>query len=290
MSVSGDAAVKRQLQRILHREWLRIAYGDLVRKQNPDTVLEQTSYLYEGLLAAAFQVAVSSTAAANDSSLTDQFAVIALGDLAANQMCYGDTVKIMMLYDGPKVPTANSDNSGFADVLNKVLAKTLALLTASTGEPLFKVDVSFPLSNNNSSPAINLNAAVRYLDFSGRTWQRCALIGARPCVGNPELGAEFLRRINKWIYRRYLSRADMTGLRSQKRRLYRADQTASVALDMQTTPGATADIVAVIQFIQLLNGAAFTNIRVAGTIHAIEALHHNELLPLQHKMRSMIHI
>ena len=125
MSVSGDAAVKLQLQRILHREWLRIAYGDLIRKQNPDTVLEQTSYLYEGLLAAAFQVAVSRTAAATDSNLTDQFAVIALGDLAANQMCYGDTVKILMLYDG----SAYSNNGAGADVLNNVLAKTLALLT-----------------------------------------------------------------------------------------------------------------------------------------------------------------
>ena len=277
LSVSGDAAVERQLQRILHREWLRIAYGDLVRKQNPDTVLEQTSYLYEGLLAAAFQVAVGNTAATNNSNLADQFVVIALGDLAADQMCYGDTVKIMMLYDGSKTATASSDDSALSDVLNKVLTKTLALLTSSTGEPLFTVDVSFPLSNNNS-PATNLNAAVRYLDFSGRTWQRCALIGARPCVGNAELGAEFLRRIDKWIYHRYLSRADMTGLRSQKRRLYRADLTASVALDMQATPGATADIVAVIQFIQLLNVAAFANIRVAGTINAIAALRHNELL------------
>jgi glutamate-ammonia-ligase adenylyltransferase len=271
MSVSGDAAVKRQLQRILRREWLRIAYGDLIRKQTPDTVLEQTSYLYEGLLAAAFQVAVNRTAAAMDSSLTDQFAVIALGDLAANQMCYGDTVNILMVYDG-------SNNGAGADVLNKVLAKTLALLTRSTGEPLFTIDVSFPLSNNNSSPATNLNAAVQYLDFSGRTWQRCDLIGARPCVGNAELGAEFLRRIDKWIYRRYLSRADMTGMRSQKRRLYRGDHTANVVLDMQSTPGATADIVAVIQFVQLLNGTAFANIRMAGTINAIEALHHNELL------------
>jgi len=271
MSVSGDTAVKRQLQRILHREWLRIAYGDLIRKQTPDTVLEQTSYLYEGLLAAAFQVAVSRTAAATDSNLSDQFAVIALGDLAANQMCYGDTVNILMVYDG-------TNNDAGADVLNKVLAKTLALLTSSTGEPLFTIDVSFPLSNNNSSPATNLNAAVQYLDFSGRTWQRCALIGARPCVGNAELGAEFLRRIDKWIYRRYLSRADMTGMRSQKRRLYRGDHTASVVLDMQSTPGATADIVAVIQFVQLLNGTAFANIRMAGTINAIEALQHNELL------------
>jgi [glutamine synthetase] adenylyltransferase / [glutamine synthetase]-adenylyl-L-tyrosine phosphorylase len=274
MSVSGDAAVKRQLQRILHREWLRIAYGDLVRKQNPETVLEQTSYLYEGLLAAAFQVAVSHTAAVTTSSLADQFAVIALGDLAANQMCYGDTVNILLLYDG----STNSNNGAVADVLKKVLTKTLALLTSPTGEPLFTIDVSFPLSNNDSSPATNLNAAVQYLDFSGRTWQRCALIGARPCIGNTELGAEFLRRINKWIYRRYLSRADMTGMRSQKRRLYRADQTTSAVLDMLATPGATADIVAVIQFVQLLNGASFANIRVAGTINAIEALYHNELL------------
>ena len=283
LSVSGDAAVGRQLERILHREWLRIAYGDLVRKQNPDTVLEQTSYLYEGLLAAAFQVAVSSTAASKDSNLTDQFVVIALGDLAANQMCYGDTVKIMMLYDEPQASTANSRDSACGAVLDKVLAKTLALLTASSGEPLFTVDVSFPLSNNDSSPATNLHAAVRYLDFSGRTWQRCALIGARSCVGNAELGADFLRRIDKWIYHRYPSRADMTGLRSQKRRLYRTDLTASVALDMQATPGATADIVAVIQFIQLLNVSTFTNIRVAGTINAIEALHHNELLTTEER-------
>jgi len=277
MSVSSNATVKRQLQRILHREWLRIAYGDLVRKQNPAIVLEQTSYLYEGLLAAAFQVAVSRTADITNCNLTDQFVVIALGDLAANQMCYGDTLKIIVLYEEPKISTTKLNSRTLADLLNKILSKTLALLTSPTGEPLFAVDISFPLSNNDTA-ATNLNAAVRYLDFSGRTWQRCALIGARPCVGNAELGAKFLQRIDKWIYRRYLSRADMTGLRSQKRRLYRADVAANVTLDMQATPGATADIVAIIQFIQLLNGATFTNIRVAGTINAIEALHKSELL------------
>ena len=53
----------------------------------------------------------------------------------------------------------------------------------------------------------------------GRTWERQAYIKALPVAGDLDLGKEFLEQLRPWIYRRYLSRADISGIKALKRRI-----------------------------------------------------------------------
>ncbi len=57
------------------------------------------------------------------------------------------------------------------------------------------------------------------------------------------------------IYRRYLSRADISGIRALKRRIeQRAEREGGEATNVKTGRGGIRDIEFVIQFLQLLNG------------------------------------
>ena len=58
-----------------------------------------------------------------------------------------------------------------------------------------------------------------YYDNRGRTWERQAYIKARPVAGDLSLGREFLDTLTPWIYRRYLSHADISGIKALKRRI-----------------------------------------------------------------------
>ena len=64
---------------------------------------------------------------------------------------------------------------------------------------------------------------MHYYDVLGRTWERQAFVKARPVAGDLDLGQEFLKQLEPWIYRRYLSRADITGIKALKRRIEAAD-------------------------------------------------------------------
>ncbi|MCS5583801.1 MAG: hypothetical protein NZ777_09825, partial [Pseudomonadales bacterium] len=230
-SVSGETETRNQLERICKRELLRIAYGDLGRQQNPEIVLQQTSFLYEGLLRAAFEVALNMTAKRVEQpteELRQHVTLIALGDLAGGQMSFGATMKVIVLTRSLANHTAESQIALYSRLVAKIVKLLLPLSEAS----LLKLDFGFQLSVQPTIRVTQIEEAIRFLDFSGRTWQRQALICARPCIGNLELGAEFLQHVEPWIFRRYLNRADLTGLRSLKRRLYRSETQDAESLDV----------------------------------------------------------
>ncbi|MEX0710746.1 MAG: hypothetical protein WD278_00265, partial [Pirellulales bacterium] len=107
----------------------------------------------------------------------------------------------------------------------------------------------------------------------GRTWERQAYVKARPIAGDLELGREFLAHLEPWIYRRYLSLADITGIKALKRRIeQRAQSVGGEARDVKTGRGGIRDVEFVIQFLQLLNGGDLPQLRTGNTLEAIASL------------------
>jgi glutamate-ammonia-ligase adenylyltransferase len=60
---------------------------------------------------------------------------------------------------------------------------------------------------------------LQYYDLQGRTWERQAMIKARPLAGDLSLGTELLEQLQSWIFRPSLSRTDIAGIRSLKRQI-----------------------------------------------------------------------
>ncbi len=78
-----------------------------------------------------------------------------------------------------------------------------------------------------------------------------------------------------WIYRNYLSRADITGIKALKRRIeQRTHSEGADALNVKAGHGGIRDIEFVIQFLQLLNGGDLPKLRTGNTLEAIVQLEH----------------
>ena len=161
-----------------------------------------------------------------------------------------------------------------AEYFDRLVREILKLLTEATElGAAYRVDLRLRPSGNAGPMAVSQEAALHYYDTSGRTWERQAMVKARPIAGNLELGREFLEQLEPWIYRQYLSRADITGIKALKRRIeQRVHREGADAHNVKTGHGGIRDVEFVIQFLQLLNGGDLPALRTGNTLEAIVQL------------------
>jgi glutamate-ammonia-ligase adenylyltransferase len=266
------------LRRHKRRETLRIAYGDLIRQQRIPVVSQQISYLADALCEAALAFARTQLVETRGlprrlDGRPARFAILALGKLGGIELNYSSDIDLIFLYDGdgktegPKQVT----NVEFFDRLAQDFIK---LLTEPTElGTVYRVDMRLR-PHGQRGPLVNsLDGALHYYDVMGRTWERQAFVKARVIAGDENLGTEFLQALEPWIYRRYLNRADITGVKALKRKIeHRAVREGTDQRDVKTGHGGIRDVEFAIQFLQLLNGGDLRRIRTGNTLEAIEQL------------------
>jgi glutamate-ammonia-ligase adenylyltransferase len=163
------------------------------------------------------------------------------------------------------------------------------LLTEGNGTgPICHVSLA-PLPDSTSqSLSHTADDTLLGFDSFGRTWHRQAMLKARPAAGDLALAGEILQRLEPWVYRRYLNRADETGIKSLRRRLLKratkaSDGTGGAPFDPAQGRGGLADIEGVVQFLQLLAGGERPSVRTRGTLGAIAALEQSSVLSVEER-------
>ncbi|GIW96373.1 MAG: glutamate-ammonia-ligase adenylyltransferase [Pirellulaceae bacterium] len=277
-SARDDQYVMTSLRRYKRRETLRIAYGDIIRRQPIEIVTQQIAWLADALCEAAVMWArkvmeQKRGVPRRADGRRARFVVLGLGKLGGVELNYSSDIDLVFLSDGDGQtdaarPMANSE------YFERLARHVVKLLTEPTDLGIaYRVDLRLRPEGNQGPMVVGLDAALRYYDTVGRTWERQAFVKARPVAGDLELGHEFLEKLEPWIYRRYLSRADITGIKALKRRIeQRAIRAGTDHRNIKTGHGGIRDIEFVIQFLQLLNGGDLPEIRTGNTLQAIRQL------------------
>ncbi|MCH8045098.1 MAG: bifunctional [glutamate--ammonia ligase]-adenylyl-L-tyrosine phosphorylase/[glutamate--ammonia-ligase] adenylyltransferase [Planctomycetes bacterium] len=280
--LDDERMVLAALRRFKRRETLRISYGDIVHGQSLETVTRQISYLADAIIEAALLAARRKLEAKRGQPLRPdgqpaRFVVLALGKLGGTELNYSSDIDLILLYDEDGKTDGKTDgkrqiaNSEFFAELTRQLVKLLSVPT-ELGSP-YRVDLRLRPEGKLGPLVSSLQSARHYYDVLGRTWERQAYVKARPVAGDLNLGAEFLSEMTPWIYRNYLSRADISGIKALKRRIeHRAHRKGINEHDVKTGHGGIRDIEFVIQFLQLLNGGDLPNLRTGNTLEAIAQL------------------
>ncbi len=274
-----EPAVTAALRRFKRRETLRVAYGDLIRGQPLETVTRQISYVADAIVEAAVRAAQKKldpkrvAARMHGQGDPGRFVVLALGKLGGTELNYSSDIDLLFLYDcGRGANLARQQASGeYFDRLVREVVKFLAEATELGAA--YRVDLRLRPAGSAGPMAVNYEAALHYYDVSGRTWERQAMVKARPIAGDLDLGREFLAELEPWIYRRYLSRADISGIKALKRRVeQRTHEEGADNHNVKTGHGGIRDVEFVIQFLQLLNGGDLPALRTGNTLEAIAQL------------------
>jgi glutamate-ammonia-ligase adenylyltransferase len=277
------------LRTFKQRETARIVYGDIIRGQRIETVTRQISYLAEVICAAAFRGAQMLLQPKygqpiDDTGKVAQFTVLALGKLGGQELNYSSDIDLMFIY-GDEGRTNGDRSITNREYFEKLARKFVQLLTETTDRGFcYRVDLRLRPEGKQGPIVTQFHSALRYYSEKGRTWERQAFVKARPVAGAIELGTEFLKKMIPWVYRRYLSRADITGIKALKRRIERrARDAGSKYSDVKTGHGGIRDIEFSIQFLQLLNGGDLPEIRTGNTLDAIARLESVGCLTMQER-------
>jgi glutamate-ammonia-ligase adenylyltransferase len=86
---------------------------------------------------------------------------------------------------------------------------------------VFRTDLRLRPLGRHGPLVQSVGSALLYYESWGQCWERSALIKARAVAGDKELGLQFLREVEPFMYRRYLDFTTVEELREMKMRIER---------------------------------------------------------------------
>jgi glutamate-ammonia-ligase adenylyltransferase len=275
-----DSAVLRAFRRFRQRQILRVGTNDIIRDRPLEEITRDISRVADASLEVALATALRHVAKRFGEPYTHagqpaRCVVIAFGKLGGKELNYSSDIDLMFVYDeegatrGKRVTSVGND-----EFYGRVVGEVVRLLSAHTDRgQAYRIDLRLRPEGQRGPLARSLASTLSYYDTLGRTWERQALIKVRPVAGDRRLGEQFLKAIEPFVYRKYLSFGEINGIKALKRRIEQQAGRAGVSdTEVKTGHGGIRDVEFTIQFLQLLNGGDLPEVRQRNTLKAMQAL------------------
>ena len=202
------------------------------------------------------------------------YLVLAMGKMGAFELNYSSDIDLIVLYDPDRSQLAEDvEPSQFFVKLTRGLVSLLQDLTADGY--VFRTDLRLRPDPRATQVAIHIEAASIYYETQGQNWERAAMIKARPCAGDMELGAEFISRMKPYIWRKYLDFAAIADVQSMKRQIHAVKGHGEIAVlghNLKLGRGGIREIEFFAQTQQLIAGGRNPALRCLKTCDALDAL------------------
>jgi glutamate-ammonia-ligase adenylyltransferase len=222
-NAKDEAALIKILRAFRRREMTRIAFRDLAGWSNlaqtvadlsnlADTCLEQTTLiLYDGL-AEKF-----GTPFAEDGS-PQHLVILGLGKLGAQELNFSSDIDLVFTYPKAGHTRGTPQSISTDDFFTRLGRQLIKVISQPTAEGfVFRMDMRLRPYGENGPLVMHFDAFENYFEEQGREWERYALIRARVVAGDKKAGDHLLKRLNPFIYRRYLDYGAYDSLREMKR-------------------------------------------------------------------------
>lgn len=215
------------------------------------------------------------------------FCVIGMGKLGGYELNFSSDVDLMYLYTSYAGETTGVGPEGQA--LQRIsnheyfiaLARRLTTLIGGQGPDgqAFRIDLRLRPEGTQGQLALSLPSYEAYYERLGQTWERMALLKARPVAGEAQLGAEFLAMVQPFVYQRHLDADGVRQLRSLKQQIdvQLADKAQS-RTNVKLGLGGIREIEFLIQLPQLLFGGRQPALRERQSLRAMTQLRQAGLL------------
>ncbi len=199
-----------------------------------------------------------------------------MGKLGGRELNCGSDVDLMLFYDtddGFVVPrTPSSGSHSLHEHFTRVAQRFVATLDESTDDGIaWRVDLRLR-PEGTRGPLVNALAATeRYYETWGRTWERAALVRARPVAGDADFGARLLGALSPFVWRRTVDPTVVDEMGSMLDRS-RAEAGLGVDNDLKIGLGGIREVEFFAQSLQLVWGGSEPRVRGANTIEALRRL------------------
>jgi glutamate-ammonia-ligase adenylyltransferase len=278
------------LRRFKYREILRIAARDLNGLAPLEEVTAELSALAAASLQMAYEIARAALVAEHGLPLMEtadgwreaDLTIIGMGKLGGRELNFSSDIDIIYFYSSDRGGTAGIPNEqgGFSEKISlhaffvKLAEMITRAISQATGDGfVFRVDLGLRPEGKSGDMAVSVRSAEIYYESWGQFWERAAMLKARPVAGSLELGDQFLRLIEPFIYRKYLDYNLIDDIMAMKKKI-----DASLAREMEGEyniklgRGGIREIEFFIQALQLVYAGKNPALRKKNSLQALVAL------------------
>jgi glutamate-ammonia-ligase adenylyltransferase len=200
--------------------------------------------------------------------------VLAMGKMGAGELNYSSDIDLIVFYELDATTLAEGiEPSPFFVKVAQGLSRLLQQRTADGY--VFRVDLRLRPDPASTPVAISTAAALHYYEREGRTWERAAMIKARPCAGDLKAGDGLLAEIAPFVWRKHLDFAALADVHDMKRQMqtFRGQNEISVeGHNVKVGRGGIREIEFFAQTQQLIAGGRHPELRVRPTLEALNIL------------------
>ena len=284
------------LRRFKYAEILRIAARDLNGLAPLEEVTAELAALASATLQIAYEAARRELVREHGVPLERtpggmveaDLAIIGMGKLGGRELNFSSDIDLIYFYSSDQGETVGvpDDRGG---VKGKISLHTFFVRLAEmvsraisqvTGDGfVFRVDMGLRPDGKGGDLASSMRSAEIYYESWGQSWERAALMKARPVAGSIELGEQILATLGPFIYRRYHDYNLIEDMMSMKKRidasLVRSQQGE---VNIKLGRGGIREIEFFIQALQLVYAGKNPNLRERNSLKALLTLRDSRII------------
>ncbi|MQY41196.1 bifunctional [glutamine synthetase] adenylyltransferase/[glutamine synthetase]-adenylyl-L-tyrosine phosphorylase [Epibacterium sp. SM1969] len=208
--------------------------------------------------------------------------VLAMGKMGAHELNYSSDIDLICLFDETRY-----DPDDFFEVRQAMVRATrnmCGVLSDKTADGyVFRTDLRLRPDPAVTPVCVAMEAAERYYESLGRTWERAAYIKARACAGDIAAGERFLKTLRPFVWRRHLDFVAIQDAHDMRLRIRENKGTFGAievpGHDMKLGQGGIREIEFFTQTRQLIAGGRDPDLRHRGTVPGLAALAEKGWLP-----------
>ncbi|MDT8440151.1 MAG: bifunctional [glutamate--ammonia ligase]-adenylyl-L-tyrosine phosphorylase/[glutamate--ammonia-ligase] adenylyltransferase [Desulfuromonadales bacterium] len=286
------ATLQQGLRRFKAAEMLRIGGRDLCRLADLEEVMAELTALAAASLQRAHEVcdrllrseygAPLLATDAGDAPAEAEFTIFAMGKFGAGELNFSSDVDLIYFYSSDRGETAGTVDAA-GNVRNRIslhqyFVKLAEMISKAIGQPtadgfVFRVDLRLRPEGHSGELANSLAAAEIYYESWGQSWERAAMLKARPVAGSIALGEELLQRLEPFIYRRHLDYAMIEDIKVMKQKIdHNLAREREGASNLKLGHGGIREIEFFIQALQLINAGKRPELRERNSLQALQRL------------------
>lgn len=293
------AGLMKTLRCFKRAEILRIAARDLCGLASLEEVTRELSDLAAVSLQVAYETCHrllmreygTPLMTTESGSRTAEMTIIGMGKFGGQELNFSSDIDIIYFYESDRGETSGVDDGrggrkgvvSLHTFFNKLAEQvTKALHQVTEDGFVFRVDVGLRPEGKSGDMAVSLRSAEVYYESWGQSWERTAMLKARPVAASLELGEQLLQLLSPFVYRKYLDYNLIEDMKLMKQKI-----DASLARNregesnLKLGRGGIREIEFFIQALQLVYAGKTPRLRERNSLKALQLLHEARIISEQ---------
>ncbi len=230
---------------------------------------EATSATLSQLADAVLEACLAIARSVEHDSDRCRLAVIAMGKTGGNELNYISDVDVIFVAE-PAPGVSESDALAIGTRLATGLMHSAN--TATSEGSIWEVDPNLRPEGRSGALVRTVESHVEYYRRWASTWEFQALLKARACAGDPDLGQRYVTSVQPFVWSAVDRPNFVEDVQAMRRRVERQVSGKGADRQLKLGAGGLRDVEFSVQLLQLVHGRSDVLLRQANTLQALEAL------------------